>query len=220
MQAILGSGGAIGTPLASELTKFTTQVRLVSRNPRKVNAGDELFPADLLDKAATIKAVKGSDVVYLTAGLSYDIRSWREKWPRIMQNTIDACREHGSRLVFFDNVYMYDPACMGNMTEDCKYNPVSKKGEVRKEIAEMLMNAVNSGEIKGLIARSADFYGPGIGQTSMLNEAVIKPLAAGKTANWMGNMKYKHSFTYTPDAAKATALLGNTDDAFGQVWHL
>jgi nucleoside-diphosphate-sugar epimerase len=29
-----------------------------------------------------------------------------------------------------------------------------------------------------------------------------------------------HSFTYTPDAAKATALLGNTPDAWNQVWHL
>ncbi|KAA3654834.1 MAG: NAD-dependent dehydratase, partial [Calditrichaeota bacterium] len=26
--------------------------------------------------------------------------------------------------------------------------------------------------------------------------------------------------TYTPDAAKATALLGNTDKAYNQVWHL
>ncbi|NNJ89022.1 MAG: NAD-dependent dehydratase, partial [Eudoraea sp.] len=27
-------------------------------------------------------------------------------------------------------------------------------------------------------------------------------------------------FTYVPDAAKATALLGNTEDAYNQVWHL
>ena len=34
------------------------------------------------------------------------------------------------------------------------------------------------------------------------------------------NADKKHSFTYTPDAASATALLGNTADAFNQVWHL
>ena len=34
------------------------------------------------------------------------------------------------------------------------------------------------------------------------------------------NATKKHSFTYTPDAAKATALLGNTEDAYNQVWHL
>ena len=31
---------------------------------------------------------------------------------------------------------------------------------------------------------------------------------------------FKHSLTYTPDAAKATALLGNTESAYNQVWHL
>jgi nucleoside-diphosphate-sugar epimerase len=34
------------------------------------------------------------------------------------------------------------------------------------------------------------------------------------------NPDKKHSFTYTPDAARATALLGNTADAYNQVWHL
>ena len=42
----------------------------------------------------------------------------------------------------------------------------------------------------------------------------------GKTANWMGPLDKKHSFTYTPDAGKATAILGNDDTAYGQVWHL
>jgi nucleoside-diphosphate-sugar epimerase len=29
----------------------------------------------------------------------------------------------------------------------------------------------------------------------------------------------RHSFTYTPDAGKATAMLGNTPTAYNQVWH-
>jgi nucleoside-diphosphate-sugar epimerase len=49
---------------------------------------------------------------------------------------------------------------------------------------------------------------------------VFKPLSNGKKANWMSSANYKHSFTYTPDAGKATALLGNTEDAYNQIWHL
>jgi nucleoside-diphosphate-sugar epimerase len=30
----------------------------------------------------------------------------------------------------------------------------------------------------------------------------------------------RHSFTYTADAGRATALLGNTESAFNQQWHL
>jgi nucleoside-diphosphate-sugar epimerase len=220
MQTILGSGGAIGKLLAKELPQFTQKVRLVSRSPEKINATDETFNADLTDKEATAKAVEGSEVVYLVAGLPYSISVWREQWPKIMSNTIHACKTHSSRLVFFDNVYMYDPDSMDHMTEETPVRPVSKKGQVRKQISDMLMNAVSNGEIEGLIARSADFYGPDIDQNSVLNETVVKPLAAGKTANWMGNMKYRHSFTFTPDAAKGTALLGNSPSSFGQVWHL
>jgi len=71
-----------------------------------------------------------------------------------------------------------------------------------------------------LIARSADFYGPSIENSSILTEMVFKPLSKGKKANWLAGDSFKHSFTYTPDAGKATALLGNTDKAFGQIWHL
>ena len=37
---------------------------------------------------------------------------------------------------------------------------------------------------------------------------------------WFIDVERKHSFTYTPDAGKATAMLGNSDSAYNQVWHL
>lgn len=54
----------------------------------------------------------------------------------------------------------------------------------------------------------------------MLTETVFDPLSKGKKANWMSSLKFKHSFTYTPDAGKATALLGNSETAYNQIWHL
>ena len=35
VQTILGSGGAIGVPLARELKNYTDKIRLVSRNPKR-----------------------------------------------------------------------------------------------------------------------------------------------------------------------------------------
>ncbi|HRK52809.1 MAG TPA: hypothetical protein PK185_02780 [Cyclobacteriaceae bacterium] len=49
---------------------------------------------------------------------------------------------------------------------------------------------------------------------------VFDNFAKGKKAQWFISDKLKHSFSYTPDAGKATALLGNTDHAYNQVWHL
>jgi nucleoside-diphosphate-sugar epimerase len=49
---------------------------------------------------------------------------------------------------------------------------------------------------------------------------VYKNFSKGMRANWFIDADKKHSFTFTPDAAKATALLGNTDDAYNTIWHL
>jgi len=220
MQTILGSGGAIGVELAKALTKYTDKIRLVSRNPEKVNESDELFKADLLNSTEVKNAVKGAHVVYATVGFTYSVKSWAKNWPVFIENVINACAEEKCKLVFFDNIYMYDANYLNGMTEETPINPPSKKGEIRRDIAQKILNAVAEGKLKAQIVRSADFYGPGIKDNSMLTETVFNNLRDGKKANWMMSIKYKHSFTYTPDAGKATALLGNTDDAYNQVWHL
>jgi len=220
MQTILGSGGAIGVELAKALPKYTDKIRLVSRNPKKVNPGDELLAADLLLPGEVKKAIKGSSVVYVTIGFPYNIKFWQEHWPVFMRSVVDTCIEEKCKLVFFDNIYMYDPGELNGMTEEAKINPASKKGKVRAQLVTTIMDEVKKGSLTALIARAADFYGPGIGSTSMLNETILKPLHQGKKANVFGPGNFKHSFTYTPDAGLATAILGNTESAYNQVWHL
>jgi len=136
-----------------------------------------------------------------------------------MRAVLDACIKHGAKLVFFDNVYLYDKSAIGHMTEESPINPPSEKGKVRRQIADMMMNEIKNGKLKGLIARAADFYGPHNAK-SMLQETVFKNLKKGKRPNWMIDADKLHSFTYTPDAAKAVAVLGNTPDTWNQVWHM
>jgi nucleoside-diphosphate-sugar epimerase len=220
MQTILGAGGAIGIELARALKDYTNDIRLVSRNPKKVNETDKLFKADLLNASEVKDAVKGSSIVYVTVGFPYNLKIWKECWPKFTENVIDACMEYDCKLVFFDNIYMYDPNYLSGMNEETPINPPSKKGEIRAQIADMILSKVKEGKLTALIARSADFYGPGIKNTSMLTEMVFNPFSSGKKANWLASLNFKHSFTYTPDAAKATALLGNSEEAYNQVWHL
>jgi len=219
MQVILGAGGAIGNDLAKELKNYTKKVRLFSRNPQKVNDDDELFKGDLTNKQNVEDAVKGAAIAYLTAGLPYRALDWERQWPVIMKNVISACKKHKTKLVFFDNMYMYDKEKLSPMTEETEVNPPSRKGKVRAQIAQMLLDEAQSGKVEALIARAADFYGPGI-KNAVFNEAIVNNLKAGKSANWFCSVKHKHNFTWTPDAAKATALLGNTESAYGQAWHL
>jgi nucleoside-diphosphate-sugar epimerase len=220
MQTILGAGGIIGTELARVLPQYTDKVRLVARNPKAVTGKEELFQADLSDAESTLKAVAGSEVVYLCVGLNYHLPTWQKMWPIIMQNVIEACASHQAKLVFFDNIYMYHPSEIRDIRETSVKDPQTGKGKVRLQILELLWAAHHAGRIQATVARAADFYGPNAGSVSVLNEGVLKPLRLGKAANWFGRTDKKHSFTYTIDAAKATAILGNSDKAWGEEWHL
>lgn len=219
VQTILGSGGAIGLPLARELKKYTDNIRLVSRNPRKVNDTDELMAIEANDLSQVEKAVAGSDIVYVTIGFTYNIRVWQATWPPFMEQVIASCIKHNARLVFFDNVYMYAKNAIPFMTEESPIDPPSRKGEIRAEIRDMILNEVEKKKLTALIARAADFYGPE-NKNSALSIMVADNLIKGKKAQSFGDISKIHTFTYTPDAAKATAILGNTPDAYNQEWHV
>jgi nucleoside-diphosphate-sugar epimerase len=136
-----------------------------------------------------------------------------------MKAVIAACKSHGARLVFFDNVYLYAKTAIPHMTESSPVAAPSRKGEVRQQLHEQIMHEVEKKNLTALIARSADFYGPD-NKSSALNMMVVDNFLKGKKAQAFGDVDKIHSYTYTPDAGKATALLGNTADAYNQVWHL
>ncbi len=218
LTTILGAGGPISNELVKILSANGTPLRLVSRNP-KSQAGTEVVAADLSDLQQAIKAVAGSSVVHLLVGLKYDLKVWQELWPRIMTNTIEASKRAGAKLLFFDNVYMYGKVD-GPMTEQTAYAPVSKKGEIRAQIATTLMDEVKRGRLTAMIARAADFYGPADAQHGMPNVLVFDAWAKGSKAAWMINDSVPHSLTFTPDAARGVALLAERESAWNQVWHL
>jgi uncharacterized protein YbjT (DUF2867 family) len=122
---ILGAGGPIASELSKILTANHQTFRLVSRNPRPAT-GAEVFAADLADREQCLQAVAGSSLVYLLVGLKYDLNVWQESWPRIMANTIEACKRAQAKLIFFDNVYMYGKVD-GPMTEETPYAPTSRR---------------------------------------------------------------------------------------------
>ena len=218
MITILGAGGAIGNELIKLLAVKNQPFRLVGRNPKPTPGATETLAADLTDKDQTIRAVAGSSVVHLLVGLKYDHKVWQEVWPRVMSNTIEACKRAGAKLLFFDNVYMYGKVS-GPMTEETPFNPCSKKGEIRAKIATTLINESKSGGLVAMIARSADFYGPDT-RNGVPNLLVFEPFAKKQKASWLVNDSVPHSFTYTPDAAQSLVQLAERATAWNQTWHV
>jgi nucleoside-diphosphate-sugar epimerase len=114
---------------------------------------------------------------------------------------------------------MYDRNDIPMMTETARINPPSRKGLVRKQLREMILSEVEKGKLTAMIARAADFYGPD-NKNSALTIMAADNLLKGKKAQAFGNIDKVHTYTYTPDAAKATAILGNSADAYNQEWHV
>ncbi len=218
VQTILGAGGVIANELMRELVSRVECVRLVRRHPTPPGPRMEARAADLLDARQVADAVKGSTVAYLVAGLPYRADCWETQWPVLLDNVIEACKHHQVRLVFLDNLYLYGRQ-ESPITEDTAPNPCSRKGAVRARLAERLENEMHAGNLQALIARAADFYGPGATK-SFVHPMVFELLCDGKKAAWMGRDDVPHSLLFTPDAGRALAILGNTPDAYGQVWLL
>lgn len=219
MQTILGANGQIGEELARELYRnYTKDLRLVSRNPKEIHTSDELISADLMDAEATQAAVKGSEIVYITAGLPMDTELWEAQYVQMIKNALDACLKAETKLVFFDNTYMY-PKTAEPQTEATAFTPKGRKSEIRAEVTEMILEEMEKQRIEILICRAPEFYGPDKTK-SISHTFVFDKIKEGKEPKAIVRDDVKRTLIWTPDASRAMALLGNTPDTYGQSWHL
>ncbi|MGI4728496.1 MAG: NAD-dependent epimerase/dehydratase family protein, partial [Janthinobacterium lividum] len=215
MHIILGAGGPVANALTKELAKANEKVRLVSRKPIPTSGNTTWQRADLLNETEVFSAVKEASVIYLCAGLKYDTKIWAAQWPVIIKNAINAAKQTGARLIFFDNVYMYG-LVEGKMMEETPYYPSSVKGEIRAKVATTLMDEVKAGNIRASILRGADFYGAE-SLNSFFDPMVLAKFSKKLSAQWLGNPKNLHTFTYVSDAGKALFLLGQNPESDNQI---
>lgn len=219
MQTILGSNGQIGQEVAKELYEnYTKDIRLVGRNPKRIHDTDQLVTADLLNLEETKKAIKNSDIVYFTVGLPMDSELWESDFLTITKNVIAACKLYHSKLVFFDNTYMY-PKDNEPQTEETIFKPVGRKATVRAKMADLFLSEIDNSNLDVVICRAPEFYGPDKTQ-SITNTMFLNKIKVNKKAKVPINQDALRSLIWTPDASRAMALIGNTPSAYNQTWHL
>lgn len=219
MQTILGSNGQIGSEVAKEIYKnYTKDIRLVGRNPKKIHDTDKLVSANLLNFAETKKAIEHSEIVYFTVGLPMNSKLWENNFLKITKNVINACKIFQSRLVFFDNTYMY-PKNSKYQTENTPFKPIGRKANVRAKMANLILSEIKGDDLDVVICRAPEFYGPDKTQ-SITNTMFLNKIKINKKAQIPINQDALRSLIWTPDASRAMALIGNTYSAYNQTWHL
>jgi nucleoside-diphosphate-sugar epimerase len=118
-----------------------------------------------------------------------------------------------------ENLYMYGPTDGRPITEDLPYAPNTRKGRVRAMMSEELMEAHTSGRVRVAIGRASDFFGPRV-LVSAAGEQVFGRAVEGKSARVAGDPDQPHTYTYVPDIGTGLVILGEREEALGQVWHL
>jgi nucleoside-diphosphate-sugar epimerase len=214
---VLGATGGVGQAVVQALAAQGAQVRAVNRSGRAlVPASVEVMAADLTSRESTRAACQRASVVYHCAGVPYD--QWATSLPVMLDNVIAALSATGATLVYIDNTYMYAPTSQP-LTEDSLQAPISRKGQLRKQLAETILTAHARGQIRATIGRSTDFYGPGV-RTSFVGEQFFNAVVAGRRVPWLGKLDVPHALSFVEDAARGLITLGAHEQALGQVWHL
>ena len=175
---------------------------------------------DATDPAFTVDVCDGADVIFFCLDAP-DYDRWPEQFPPLERGVLAAARAcgPGTRLVVLENLYGYGPVG-GTLTEDLPMAGTSAKARTRIVMTDELLAAHAAGEIDVVIGRASDYFGPGCSH-SALGEFVFENVVAGKTVQVMGDIDTRHSYSYTPDVARALIALATAGpDVTGQVWHL
>jgi nucleoside-diphosphate-sugar epimerase len=215
LHVIFGTG-ALGKWTARELVKLGKPVRMISHSGKadsRIPAEVEVVKGDAYDTKSNIELTKGADAVYQCAQPQY--HEWAEKFPPMQKAILDAVSANGAKFIVGDNLYMYGDTNGQPIREDMPYQPHTKKGKVRGEMATAVMDAHRAGKIRAAIGRASNFFGP---DDNAVTSFAIRPALAGKAINLMGKMDQPHTFSYIADFGKLLATLGTHEEALGQIW--
>ena len=214
---VVFGAGQVGSKLIDLLLARGLRVRSVRRTAEtRRHAAHEAIQADAYDRDAAVRAAAGATAVYHCANAPY--HTWSTQLPPLYHNIAAAAQSTGARLVVLDNVYAV--GATGTFDEDTPEQPRSRKGVIRKRLADELRAMHARGDLAVTIGRASDFVGPGAADTALIHPRAIAQLLAGRAIDTISNIDQPHSWSYAPDVAEGLLQLGLHPELAGQTLHL
>jgi nucleoside-diphosphate-sugar epimerase len=216
LHVVFGSG-QVGTKLVDRLLARGLRVRSVRRSVETSrHTAHEAVQADVSDRDAAIRAATGATVVYHCISAPY--HQWPTQLASLYRHIAAAAQRAGARLVVLDNVYAV--GATGTFDENTPEQPCSRKGILRKALADELRAMHARGDLMVTIGRASDFFGPGVDKTTLIHPRAIAQLLGGETVDVIGDIDQPHSWSYAPDVAEGLLELGMHPELAGQTLHL
>lgn len=212
-QVVLGNG-VLGQSVARLLVRGGRCPLVLSRRG-DVTGNWATARCDASDPAQLAAHLERPATLYLCAAPPY--MRWRDEFPRLADGIARACSGRRVDLVLADNLYAYGESATP-FDERSVCRPRSNKGRIRHALAQRLMSLHGDQGVRVAIVRAADFFGPGVGQSSV-GAMVVGSALAGKPTYLLGNPDLPHAITYVEDFARTLLAVAADAAAFGATWH-
>jgi nucleoside-diphosphate-sugar epimerase len=208
---IVGATGGIGGEAARSLLANGWVVRALHRNPRQAAArfatlgAVEWVQGDAMNPADVVAAARGVSVIVHAANPP-GYRNWKGLALPMLESTIAAAKQSHARIVLPGTVYNFGPDAGPRVDESAPQRPLTRKGAIRVEMERRLKDAV-SDEVKVLIVRAGDFFGPRSSNNNWFGQGVVKPGQPLRSVSYPGAWEAGHSWAYLPDLADTIVQL-------------
>lgn len=206
---VLGPSGGIGGEMLRQLVAQGWKVRALKRGlgmPGKVADGVEWIEGDALNAQDVSRASEGCAVI-VHAVNPPGYRGWGQQVLPMIDNTIAAAATQGATIVLPGTVYNYGPDAFPVVHEDSAQRPLTRKGIIRVEMEKRLRDASERMNVRVIVVRAGDFFGPGA-RNNWLSQGMITPGLVPVEVKLPGAQGVGHQYAYLPDvAATMIALL-------------
>ncbi len=219
MNVVLGATGGWGSAIIHELVRQGKEVRGVNRSGKAdVPPETQMVAADVTKVQELVKAIEDASIVYHCVNLPY--YTWEKNLMRLTETIISAVEKTDASLMVADNLYMYPEDAKEPLHEEMPWNATTRKGRIRAKSSKAYLKAHEEGRIKVSIVRAPDFFGPRVTKNSFYGSRLFENAIKGKKVLLVGRLDMPHQIAYTPDLAKASIMVAEDKQTYGQVWHL
>jgi NAD dependent epimerase/dehydratase family. len=199
---ILGINGHIGQAAARAFAAAGWQVSGFGRSNRYRPEGVRFIEGDAADEEAMRSAIGDADVVF--NGLNLPYADWfGGRAEAQLARVIAAMGKVGRTLLFPGNIYNY-AASERVIGPETPQHPERPRGAVRVAMERRIAAAGERGDIRGIILRAGDFYGPDSSQ-DWFDQVILREAGKGRVA--LPAHEVPHSWAYLPDLAQAFVVL-------------
>ncbi|MFI7045585.1 NAD-dependent epimerase/dehydratase family protein [Streptosporangium sandarakinum] len=215
---VVAGAGQVGSQVARLLAEQGDEVVLVSRS----GSGPELpgvrrVAADVADRDRMAALTRGAATLFNCVNPPY--HRWAETWPGMAASMLGAAETSGAGYVILGCLYGY-AAPDRPMRESDPLTPPSAKGAVRVRLWRDALAAHEAGRVRVTELRASDYFGPGSLDQAHLGERFVPRLLSGRVVRFVGDPEQPHSWTYTPDVARALVTAAGDDRVWGRAWHI